>query len=72
MSAGSELIVDQVNITGGLIIAMMTTAERDAYFNSPDVTGKGALIYNTTTQYMEFYDGVEWTPTKAGRQVDFS
>lgn len=72
MSAGSELIVDQVNITGGLVIAMMTTSERDAYFNSPDVTGKGALIYNKTTGYMEFYDGVEWTPTKAGRQVDFS
>ena len=71
MSAGSELIVDKLNLTGGLVIKMMTTTERDAYFNSPDPTGKGALIYNTTTGYMEFYDGVEWTPTKAGYQVQF-
>ena len=71
MTAGSELIVDQINLTGGLVIKMMTTSERDAYFNSPDVTGKGALIYNTSTQQMNFYDGVEWTPTKSGYQVQF-
>jgi len=71
MTAGSELIVDQINLTGGLVISMMTTTERDNYFNSPDQSGKGALIYNTTTGYMEFFDGVEWTPTKAGRQVQF-
>ena len=71
MTAGSELIVDQINLTGGLIIKMMTTTERDNYFNSPDPSGKGALIYNTTTGYMEFFDGIEWTPTRAGKQVQF-
>ena len=71
MTVGSELIVDQINLTGGLIIKMMTNAERDAYFNSPDPSGQGALIYNTDAQQMQFFDGIEWTPTKSGYTVQF-
>lgn len=76
MSAGSKLIVPELIATQGIVIPIVTTAERNNIYphQSTDPTtqeGKGALVYNSQTGYMEFYDGVDWTPTKAGQQVQF-
>jgi hypothetical protein len=76
MTAGSKLVVSQINVTGGIIIPILTTTERNNVYpheSTDDATqeGKGALIYNETTNKMEFYDGVDWTPTKAGFTVQF-
>ena len=76
MSTGSKLIVNDVNVTQGIVIPIVTTSERNNIYphQSTDPTtqgGKGALIYNETTNKMEFYDGVDWTPTKDGFTVQF-
>lgn len=76
MSAGSKLIVPTLNATQGIVIPIVTTAERNQLYphqSTDDATqeGKGALVYNESTNQMEFYDGVDWTPTKAGSTVQF-
>lgn len=75
MSAGSRLIVPTLIATQGIVIPIVNTAERNALYPHESATknpeGVGALVYNSETGYMEFYDGIDWTPTKAGKQVQF-
>jgi len=48
---------------GGLRLPQLTTAKRDSItptLVSNSETSKGLLIYNTTTDCIEFWDGAEW------------
>lgn len=47
---------DGAVIGGGVVPPHMTTAERDAV----DSPREGAVIYNTTTNKLNFYNGTAW------------
>jgi hypothetical protein len=54
--ADASAILDLSSTTSGLLIPRMTTAERNAVV-SP---ATGLIIYNTTTNLINFFDGTVW------------
>ncbi len=58
----SSSILEIRTTTKGLLIPRMTTAQRDA-INLP---ADGLMIYNTTTQHFNFYDGSGWDILRSG------
>ena len=54
----AALQIDGVN--QGLRLSRLTTAERDNLAVGANVKAKGLVIYNTTVESIEFYDGTQW------------
>lgn len=54
--ADSDAIVDLQSTTRGALIPRMTSTERDAIATPPE----GLLIYNTTTDAVNYYTGAAW------------
>ena len=52
----SKAILDLTSTTKGLLLPRMTTTQRDA-ITSPDA---GLIIYNTTSNKLNFYNGSAW------------
>lgn len=50
----------------GLLIPRLTTLERDGIL----IPATGLLIYNTTTNQFEYFDGVVWIPIGSGLYTD--
>ncbi len=55
-NANPDKILDIVSTTGGVLISRMTTVQRDAITH----TQTGELIYNTTTDKFNYYNGAAW------------
>jgi len=49
---------------GGLRLPQLSTTDRDALTDLSDPAAKGLTIYNTTTEYAEYWDGVKWVPMR--------
>lgn len=66
----SLLEVDASVKNGGLRLPQLTTVQRDALTTSEALTGKplasGLMIYNTTTNQTEYWDGTKWTASSGG------
>ena len=54
----AALQIDGVN--QGLRLSRLTTTERDNLNVSTNAKAKGLVIYNTTSESIEFYDGTQW------------
>jgi len=54
--ANSSAMLDVKSITKGILISRMSTASRDAIPSPAD----GLLIYNSSTNEFNFYNGTEW------------
>jgi len=61
-SADASAILDLTSTTKGVLTPRMTTTQRDA-ITSP---ATGLLIYNTTTNAHNFYNGSAWTAIGSG------
>jgi len=55
-------LCDMVSTTRGLALSRMTTVQRNA-IASPIA---GLVIFNTTTDLINFYDGIEWVELSPG------
>ena len=56
-SPNASAILDLTSTTKGFLPPRMTTSERDAITN-PET---GLTIYNTTVNFIQFYNGTQWT-----------
>ena len=66
-------ILDITSTTRGFLTPRMTTVQRDAINSGTFATG--LMIYNTTTNLLEFYDGSSWVslggaPTAPGNDTE--
>ena len=57
-TVASSAILDVKSTTKGILFPRMTTVQRDA-IASPVA---GLVIYNTTTNVLDFYNGTVWGP----------
>jgi hypothetical protein len=62
ISPAASSLLDLTSTTKGFLAPRMTTAQRDA-ISSP---ATGLLIYNTSTNQYNFYNGTAWTAIGAG------
>jgi len=61
-TVGTSSIVDIASTTSGLLIPRMTTVQRDA-IGTP---ATGLMVYNTTDNAFNFYNGTVWTAIGGG------
>jgi len=50
----------ETGVFGGLRLPQLTTAQRDAISGLSAPEAKGLMIFNTTTNCVEYYNGTEW------------
>lgn len=53
-------ILELQSTTGALLVPRMTTAQRNAMDNTTSTVADGMLIYNTTDNEFNFYEGSTW------------
>lgn len=56
ISASIPALIELSSITRGFVFSRMTTAQRDAIINPI----AGLVIYNTTTNVLNFHNGTSW------------
>lgn len=62
LTPDATAILDVTSTTKGALLPRMTTAQRNAIV-APAV---GLIVYNTSTNLFNFYDGVSWTAIASG------
>lgn len=60
MTATSKLTVNVANPANNLIFARVSTAQRDAHFDSNNPPEVGMLIFNDDDKVLEYWNGTEW------------